>query len=169
MNPIYAIAALLVLIGSSLTCAKADDVPASSAPSCQARGPRKMVGLSSEELAATGALFVKLCTANNGALIYGDDPEVAHDLKRPGRLIGPAPNDFYPPAAKRLQQRGAVYLACIFDTDGKIAGATVVKSSGYPQLDNAAVKWTRAISSSSPAYWNSTPVRMFTVLRVELP
>ncbi len=46
----------------------------------------------------------------------------------------------YPAASKRLGESGAVVLAMLVGEDGKVTEAKVDSSSGFPRLDEAAVK-----------------------------
>ncbi|MDE2334650.1 MAG: energy transducer TonB [Rhodospirillales bacterium] len=55
----------------------------------------------------------------------------------------------YPPAAARRQERGTVALWLYVAADGFVDRVKVVKSSGYPLLDQAAVSRLRT--------WHFTP------------
>jgi protein TonB len=46
----------------------------------------------------------------------------------------------YPPASRRAGEAGTVNLRCMVQETGKCTEVTVVKSSGFPKLDEAAVK-----------------------------
>ena len=56
------------------------------------------------------------------------------------------PKPDYPPEADRLGQRGIVLLEVQVGADGRVITVSVKRSSGFPILDNAAVKgiqrWT---------------------------
>ncbi|MDR3406119.1 MAG: TonB family protein [Chthoniobacter sp.] len=56
------------------------------------------------------------------------------------------PKPPYPPEARRLGQQGRVLLEVQVSADGRAAGVSVKRSSGFPVLDNAAVqgvqRWT---------------------------
>ena len=46
----------------------------------------------------------------------------------------------YPPASRRAGEAGTVQLKCLVSEQGKCSEVSVVKSSGFPKLDEAAVK-----------------------------
>jgi protein TonB len=48
----------------------------------------------------------------------------------------------YPPLSRRLSEQGIVTVKFTVTTDGTVAGATVVKSSGFQRLDDAAIQCT---------------------------
>jgi periplasmic protein TonB len=61
------------------------------------------------------------------------------DLKR-----SPSTDDFYPESSRRNGDVGVVQIRACSSPDGRTAGeATVAQSSGFPKLDEAAVKWAR--------------------------
>jgi TonB family protein len=55
------------------------------------------------------------------------------------------PVDYYPQDARRRQEQGApIVMACV-GADGKLLGEPqVVESSGFPELDDAAIKVAKA-------------------------
>jgi TonB family protein len=50
----------------------------------------------------------------------------------------------YPRAALRYDETGAVTLRFLLDADGRVQAVRKVKSSGHPQLDDAAMFWLGA-------------------------
>ncbi len=56
------------------------------------------------------------------------------DPKRPHKQLD------YPSASRRLGEEGSVTLAVLVGSDGKVTDVKVEKSSGFPRLDEAAVK-----------------------------
>jgi protein TonB len=46
----------------------------------------------------------------------------------------------YPPTSVRLGEEGATTLSCTIDEDGRAKECAVAESSGFPRLDEAAVK-----------------------------
>ena len=46
----------------------------------------------------------------------------------------------YPPASRRAGEAGTVQLRCMVNENGRCSDISVVKSSGFPKLDEAAVK-----------------------------
>jgi TonB family protein len=145
----------------------ADGVPTTSSNSCELGEQLNTYGLSPEHLAASGALFMKMCAESRDALVNSDDKQLQHDLTAPGKLVRQhGLRDFYPRTAMNLGQEGAVVVAYIVETDGRVTWAVVLKSSGKPGLDEAAVEWTKSLVYESPAYLGFMPVRMYSVTHV---
>ncbi len=48
----------------------------------------------------------------------------------------------YPPLSRRLSEQGIVTVKFTVTTDGSVAGPTVVRSSGFQRLDDAAIQCT---------------------------
>jgi len=57
----------------------------------------------------------------------------------------------YPPLARRLGEQGGVRLSLTISAGGDITGASVVQSSGYADLDQAAVDWVMRHWKYKPA------------------
>ena len=49
----------------------------------------------------------------------------------------------YPPASLRLGEHGTLHLLLTISDEGVVAGATIVDSSGYRRLDEAAIAWIK--------------------------
>jgi protein TonB len=64
----------------------------------------------------------------------------------------------YPMLERRLGEQGTVTLRLAISPQGAITGADVVKSSGYPGLDQAAIVWVMAHWKYKPAIQNGSPV-----------
>ncbi|MBD3285567.1 TonB family protein [candidate division WOR-3 bacterium] len=64
----------------------------------------------------------------------------------------------YPDSSRVLDHQGTVYIEVVLDTDGYVLEATVVKSSGYSELDDAALKAAR-MWTFTPARYKGQPVR----------
>ncbi|MEO7775184.1 MAG: TonB family protein [Steroidobacteraceae bacterium] len=79
----------------------------------------------------------------------------------------PMSDDYYPPTSKRLEEQGsAIVEICVAET-GKIAQEPVVKtSSKFPRLDEAAVKYAKALRVQA-ATTNGKPVSDCFNLRVK--
>lgn len=57
----------------------------------------------------------------------------------------PDTEEYYPPSSKRLGEEGsAVVNACVGE-NGRLTSATIQTSSNYPRLDEAAIKYARAL------------------------
>ena len=61
------------------------------------------------------------------------------ELEKPALFKGPRPKLKYPLKAKRRGYQGVSLLAIELDTEGNIVKLSVVKSSGYKSLDEAAI------------------------------
>jgi periplasmic protein TonB len=67
----------------------------------------------------------------------------------------------YPPASKRLGEAGTVLLNVYVLEDGKVGEATVQKSSGFPRLDEAAVREVKRSWRLTPGTKNGKPAAMY--------
>src|ERR1051326_39683 len=65
----------------------------------------------------------------------------------------------YPMIGVRLGHEGTVRLAISLDEDGNVVAAQVERSSGYQELDAAAVTWVRSHWRYRPAMRDGQPVR----------
>ncbi|MBS0470699.1 MAG: energy transducer TonB [Proteobacteria bacterium] len=65
---------------------------------------------------------------------------------------------FYPALSTRLGHSGDVLVSYDVDTEGNITHVKVLKSSGYDELDNAAVACVATHWRSTPAYRGKTPI-----------
>lgn len=66
--------------------------------------------------------------------------------------------DFYPALSTRLSHSGDVLVSYDVDIEGNITHVQVLKSSGYDELDNAAVACVATHWRNTPAYRGKTPV-----------
>jgi protein TonB len=64
----------------------------------------------------------------------------------------------YPPASRRAGEAGTVQLKCMVSEQGKCSEISVVKSSGFPKLDEAAVKEVQRNWRFVPAKEDGKPV-----------
>jgi len=81
----------------------------------------------------------------------------------PNRPLTRAP---YPAASIRLEEEGVVELSIRVLPDGRIAEVRVVKSSGYPRLDRAAIEEARRSWRLLPAMQGDEPVDAWGGFRV---
>lgn len=68
---------------------------------------------------------------------------VAPNLNK--RAQQPDTEEYYPPSSKRLGEQGSAVVKACIGTNGRLSEATVQESSGFPRLDEAAVKYARAL------------------------
>ena len=54
-----------------------------------------------------------------------------------------APFPYYPMDARRLRHTGMVVVSAKIGSDGRVVGVQIVKSSGYSELDEMAIKAVR--------------------------
>jgi protein TonB len=73
----------------------------------------------------------------------------------------------YPPQAKRLGQEGTTVLRMYIEADGKPSKCDVQTSSGFPMLDEAAVKQCLRAWKFLPATENGKPLADWMPLRVK--
>jgi protein TonB len=64
----------------------------------------------------------------------------------------------YPPMGIRLGHEGTVRLAIQLDEQGNVIAAQVIASSGYEELDAAAVAWVKSHWRYQPAMRDGQPV-----------
>lgn len=78
----------------------------------------------------------------------GDESVIAPSVSRPKLLRASKPD--YPSAAARLGEEGATSLKLLIGTDGRVADAQLVLSSGSSRLDEAAIKHAKRNWAFSP-------------------
>ena len=64
----------------------------------------------------------------------------------------------YPPISVRLSEEGMVTLTISISETGAVTDAVLVKSSGYPRLDEAALAWVKTHWRYRPAIAGGRPV-----------
>jgi protein TonB len=64
----------------------------------------------------------------------------------------------YPAVSRRLREQGTLRLKLMIDERGAVTAATVVNSSGFQRLDEAAVNWIRSHWRYMPAMQGSRAV-----------
>lgn len=67
----------------------------------------------------------------------------------------------YPPASRRAGEAGTVQLKCFVNEQGRCNEVSVVKSSGFPKLDEAAVKEVQRNWKFVPGKEDGKPVAMW--------
>ena len=73
----------------------------------------------------------------------------------------------YPVAAKRMKQEGLVLLSVVIDERGAVQQIAVFRSSGYPRLDEAALRAVRASLRVKPYVHNGTAISVEIRIPVE--
>jgi protein TonB len=64
----------------------------------------------------------------------------------------------YPPTSQRLGEEGRVTIQCVVNTEGKCIEAKVIQSSGFPRLDEAALKHAPRAWKFNPGTEDGKPV-----------
>lgn len=77
----------------------------------------------------------------------------------------PITNEDYPPQSKRLGEEGVTLVRLLVLADGSIGNVQVAKSSGFPRLDETAVRKLKRWRVN-PGTENGKPVDMWMDLRV---
>jgi periplasmic protein TonB len=72
----------------------------------------------------------------------------------------------YPPTSRRLGEAGTVTLEILVLENGRIGEAKVAKSSGFPRLDEAAVREVKRTWRLVPGQENGKPVQMWHQINV---
>lgn len=67
----------------------------------------------------------------------------------------------YPPASRRAGEAGTVQIRCLVSEQGRCSDVSVVKSSGFPRLDEAAVKEVQRNWKFVPGKEDGKPVAMW--------
>ncbi len=104
-----------------------------------------------------GDIQIKTEEMNLAELVPDLDMFVPVDV--PARPVKqPCPH--YPDSARKLEQEGIVYVKMLVDLDGTVMKSMIIKSCGYPLLDEEAAetvsKWT-----FTPAQFQGKPVRVW--------
>jgi periplasmic protein TonB len=72
----------------------------------------------------------------------------------------------YPPTSRRLGEAGTVTLEILVLENGRVGDARVVKSSGFPRLDEAAVREVKRTWRLVPGTENGKPAQMWHQINV---
>ena len=72
----------------------------------------------------------------------------------------------YPEALKASKVEGTTLVQFVVGTDGEISNVTVVQSSGYPEMDEEAVRIAESFPNWKPAAKNGELIAMKTQLPV---
>jgi TonB family protein len=84
----------------------------------------------------------------------GGTEVVADPTLRPN-TAGPA----YPPQSRKNMEAGVVRIRLCVEADGRVSKADLAETSGFPNLDNAVLKWAKDVRFN-PAMKGSTPVAL---------
>ncbi|MFN3751871.1 MAG: TonB family protein [Thiobacillus sp.] len=77
------------------------------------------------------------------------------------------PKPIYPVLSRRLGEEGIVRLNILVNPDGSVARLEIAKSSGYPRLDEVAVKTVQSSWKFEPARQAGKPVAAWVIVPIE--
>lgn len=86
----------------------------------------------------------------------GNESLITPSISKPKLLRASKPD--YPSAAARLGEEGATSLKLLINTDGRVADAQLIASSGSSRLDEAAIKHAKRNWAFSPCIENGKAV-----------
>jgi len=72
----------------------------------------------------------------------------------PSKCLGPA----YPPDALKAKEEGTVTMDLLISTTGYVKDSKILTSSGYPDLDQAALDGLSKCHFKPMTYYNGTPM-----------
>lgn len=88
--------------------------------------------------------------------------------------IPPRPADYlnnpkpsYPALSKRMREEGVVRLNILVNPDGSVARLEIAKSSGYPRLDESALKTVQSSWKFEPARQAGKPVAAWVIVPIQ--
>ncbi len=93
-------------------------------------------------------------------------PPPPHTPPRPADYLN-NPKPTYPALSKRLGEQGIVRLNILVSPDGSVARLEIAKSSGYPRLDEVAMKTVQSSWKFEPARQAGKPVPAWVVVPIE--
>lgn len=77
------------------------------------------------------------------------------------------PKPIYPVLSRRLGEEGIVRLNILVNPDGSVARLEIAKSSGYPRLDEVAVRTVQSSWKFEPARQAGKPVAAWVIVPIE--
>jgi len=87
----------------------------------------------------------------------GNPPPVAPSVAARG-IAGTHTTPDYPPISRRLNEAGVVSLRVTISETGAVSDVSVIRSSGYARLDQAAASWVKSHWRYQPAIQDGRPV-----------
>jgi len=113
-------------------------------------------------------VVVKHAPANPPQLPPAGPPHVIKFMQGGPGSGFPVTDDFYPSAARRLEEQGAATVRVCVDPNGRLTAPPMnVVSSGYPRLDEGALQLARAGSGHyRPSTEDGRPVNSCYAFRV---
>ena len=117
--------------------------------------------LSANALTIRNRLFLALCPEGQQPLVDISDPTLAGRLERPHHMNVPF-------LGHKINQNvpGSVLVTYVIEADGSIQHVTVLESSGFKQLDEAAVELWSHSKYGVPGKLDGQPVRVLSYSKV---
>lgn len=135
---------LVSITGAFLILSEALALAATAECTIDPARSRMALALPPEALAIRNKLFLAICEKDGGELIDVTDPTLGPRLEQP-RHVSMPPGPVPTPPSGEPQHAGTVLLAYLIDLDGSVREVTVLETSGYKELDEAAVEtWSHA-------------------------
>jgi TonB family protein len=126
---------------------------------CSIDANRFELTFSEKVIAARNAFFLSMCNATPVELVDFADPTLKGRLELASHLVTTHKGNYYPESAK-LKNQGRTVVALIFETNGEIKNAAVIVSSGYDDLDKAAIAAYSSYKYEIPFKPDGHPVRV---------
>jgi len=86
--------------------------------------------------------------------LHGCMSSPKYDFQDSSRCLGPA----YPPDALKAKEEGTVTMDLLISTTGYVKESKILTSSGYPDLDQAAIDGLVKCHFKPMTYYNGTPM-----------
>ena len=122
------------------------------------------------EAAMRGAAATRMAAVSNADLRYVQRstpcPETQGSAPKLGIVRAPSPDEYYPPASKRRDEQGAILVRAHVAPTSCATEFAVVMSSGYPELDQAALRLAEA-STYVAAIENGQTVEGYLTFKVK--
>ena len=96
----------------------------------------------------TLVLFLACTTAATAA----ESPPTGIPANLPRYAFKPHVEDYYSSAARTLKEQGTTKVRLCYDNQGRPNQVTVAESSGFERLDDAAVRWGKAVRVTPGLY-----------------
>ncbi|WP_157750899.1 energy transducer TonB [Janthinobacterium svalbardensis] len=100
--------------------------------------PYRLPPSSASSLLATACLAILLAGCHTATPAPISAPVSAPAVRVPASMPAACTPPAWPPGEKRRGAQGRVTLHFTVEADGKVSAAAVIRSSGYPALDQAA-------------------------------
>lgn len=115
---------------------------------------------SDDVVAVRDHFFTSMCGAGKGELYDFLDPSLKGRIVAPKKMHSTHKGDYYPDSARRQHHEGTTIAAYVVGIDGNVSDVSVIKSSGYAELDQAAVSAINSMHFEQPAELDGNAVRV---------